>query len=49
VFKDFFNYFWLVCLCVFARRQVDKTDDAHLSMAFGAGQRVCFIDLSDEV
>jgi hypothetical protein len=37
--KDFFNYLWLV----------DEADDPHLPLAFGAGQRVCFVDFSDDV
>jgi len=47
VFKDFFNYFWLI----------DKTDDPHpclcdgrqVSLTLGAGKRIGLIDLSDEV
>lgn len=37
--KDFLNYLWLV----------DEADDSYLSMAFRAGQGVCFIDVSDKV
>jgi hypothetical protein len=39
VLKDFFDYVGLV----------DEADDAHLSLAFGAGKRVSFVDLSNEV
>ena len=30
-------------------RLIDETDNAHLSLALGAGERVCCIDLSYEV
>jgi hypothetical protein len=30
-------------------RLVNEADDAHLSLAFGTGKRVCFINFSDEV
>ena len=30
-------------------RLVNKADDAHFPLVFGTGQRVCFVDLSDEV
>ncbi len=39
MFKDLFNDVQLV----------DEGDDSHLSMAFRAGQKVCFVDLSDKV
>jgi len=30
-------------------RLVNKADDAHFSLALRAGQRVCFVDFSDEI
>ena len=39
MFKDFFNYFWLV----------NETDDPHLALALGTGKGVGLIDLSNEV
>jgi hypothetical protein len=39
VLKNFFNDIGLV----------NEADDAHLSLAFGTAQRVCFINFSDEV
>ena len=37
--KDLFNYLWLV----------KETDDAHLSLALWASERVGLIDFPDEV
>jgi hypothetical protein len=37
--KDLFDDIWLV----------NKRNDPHFSLALGAGQRICFVDLSDEV
>jgi hypothetical protein len=33
VLKNFFNYLWLI----------DEADDPHLTLAFGASKRVCFM------
>jgi len=50
--KDFFNYIWLVNKADDAPFESPKGGEPvepHVPLAFGAGQRVCFVDFSDEV
>ena len=50
--RDFFDYLWLVDEAddpPFESPQGGELVEPHLSLALGAGKRIGFIDLSDEV